>query len=344
MFVLVSLNACQLKMPFMNEKVTVDDLNYENIDQQNKAISNAVNLLENGEKTRAEKLIRQVLRFNPNHEIAVILDRQLNTSAAKIFSTVRTTTYQVKQGDTLGSISKEWLENPIYFVTLAKLNNLENPSQIKPGMRLIIPVTESSPLVKQERRRSRANIELLSQYLSQKETIKTLTRMTSIFIIKSHQQELLQLQHDALNRLAASSASISERHRMIDQVKVISAKSGRKILEPNFQQFIKLQLHNVLLNEFLLLFEDKSYFQAASKIIEAKKLKPIIKQNIQILETEKKLVNKLHEKAIVLRKNQQLKEAMESWHLILELQPENSLAAKYYQRTKKLLSRLDELQ
>jgi len=344
LWLLVFISACQLQLPFMSEKTVVDDVNLEDITNQNKVISDAIEKLENGHQVEAKALIDSVLRINAKHETANLLNKQLNQTAEQLFATKRTTKYQIKIGDTLGSIAKTWLDNSIYFVSLAKLNKLENPAKIQPGTLLIIPVLATSPLVRQELLRSTANLELLTQYITQKKYIKSLIRMTNIFVIDEHQKKLKHIQQTALNSLSTSKASISEKHRMVDQIKVVSANSKRDFLEPNFQHFIKIQLHNVLLEEFLLLFKDNSYQQAAGKIIEAKKLKNISKQNYSVLDTEKQLVNKLHEKAIILRKNQQLEKAMVSWQLILELQPDNSLAIRYLDRTKKLFARLEKLQ
>lgn len=344
LWLLSCTSACQLLPSFTPEKVIVDDLNLQDITNQNKAITSAIEKLENGNKVEASELINSVLRANAKHQKAMLLNKQLTETAAKLFSTTRTTKYKVKAGDTLGSIAATWLEDSIYFVSLAKLNMVENPSKIQPDTVLIIPVIATSPLVKQELRRSSANLELIGRYNTEKEYLKSLTRMTNIFVISDHHKLLKQAQLVALKQLSTSRVSISEKHRMIDQIKVISANSKRNFLEPNFQRFIKSQLHNVLLQEFLLLFEDNSYQQAAGKVIEAKNLKIIAQENFVVLDTEQQLINKLHEKAIILRKNQQLEKAMVSWQLILELQPDNTLAMRYLDRTKKLLARLEKLQ
>ena len=339
----IFLFACQLAPPFFSGQVVIDDLSLHTVKKQNEAIKIAISKLENGKKLAAKSIIEQVLRINQHHQTAKLLNKQLTVSPEIIFKTNRVTQYQVKSGDTLGSIAKEWLENSIYFVSLALLNNIDNPAQIRPGLLLKIPVIKSSPLVKKEMRRSRANLELLKKYISAKRYTKSLTRMTTIYIFQSHHLDLLELQKQALSLLAVSKVSISERHHMIDQIKAISAKSNRRFLAQEFQQFIRQQLHLVLLDEFVLLFDDKSYTEAANKLIEAKKIFPLSKQNTHIFRTEKLLVNKLHENAIILRKNQQLEQAVLSWGKILQIQPENELALKYSNRTNKLLQRLKKL-
>jgi len=338
-----TLLGCQLTTPLFSDEVVIDDLSLQDINKQNDAIKIAISKLETGKQADAKAIIDQILRINPSHSTAKLLKKQLTKSYTFIFKTERTTPYKVQSGDSLGSISNQWLGDSIYFVSLAVLNKIENPDLIKPGQIVNIPVLESSPLVKKEKRRSRANLNLLKNYIEQKKYLKSLARMNDIYNLTRHQKELMQLQKSALDSLVASKASISERHHMIDQVKVISAQSKRKFLSPYYQHFIQTELHAVLLDEFLLLFDDKSYYQSADKLIAAKAIKRVEKQQTEVYRTEKLLINKLHEDAIILRKNQQLEAASSSWNKILKIQPGNELALKYYHRTKKLLEKLSKL-
>lgn len=334
---------CQTNTVDPEKNVIVDDLSLQNIKNQNKAVKSAISKLEVGKTTAAKLIIDRVLRANSNHNTAQLLKRQLTQSASKIFNTKRFTRYQVKQGESLGSIAQDWLENSIYFVSLAKHNKINNPAKIQPGLVLSIPVIKNSPLVKKERRRSRANINLLKKYSADKKYLKSLSRMSELFVVTNHHEELAELQKQTLNLLAVSRVSLSKRHLMINQIETIAAKNKRRFLAANFESFIQLQSHSVLIEEFSLLFEDKSYLQAADKLIAAKKMKAISAEETQLLIKEKQLVDHLHENAIILKKNQQLEDAAESWGKILAIQPNNQLAIKYYHRTNKLLERLKKL-
>ncbi len=335
------LFACQSKPP--SDRVEVDDLNLQNVDNQNKAIKIAISQLEVGKVLDAEIIINQVLRVNPSHVTATLLKNQLNTPPKQLFKTSRTTQYKIKSGDTLGSIAKEWLGNSIYFVSLAKLNHLKNPKKLRPGKIIKIPVTKNSPLVKKEKRRSQANLRLLQKYSDNHHYVKALKRMTNIFILQSDYKKLVKLQNKILTEYSQSKVTVPERHKMILQVKQIAKNSKRAILNKSFKRFHQQQLNAVLLDEFMLLFEAKSYDKAAEKLIRAIKIKPNLEQSSDYFSTQQLLVDKLHEKAILLRKNQQLQQAVDSWELILKIQPKNDLALKYYHRTKRLLERLKGL-
>jgi len=342
------LFACQTKQPAPSDKVVIDDLNLQSLDNQNSAINTAIHKLEIGEILEAEILINQVFRVNPSHPTGKLLKKQLTTEPSLIFNTSRMTQYQIKAGDTLGSIAKQWLGNALYFVSLAKFNNIKDSTQIQPGLMIKIPVMKNSPLVNRENRRSRANLALLTKYSDEKRYLKSLIRMTSIFIAKKDHDKLLSLQTNTLKNMAESKVSIGERKKMIEQVKSISTDSKRIFLATNFDQFIQQQSLAVLLDEFVLLFEANSYQSAANKLVEAKQIiasQPSAKKrpSTHYYRTEKLLINKLHEQAVLLRKNQQLQEAVDSWGLILKIQPDNDLALKYYHRTNRLLERLKNL-
>ncbi len=342
------LFACQTKPPAPSAGVLIDDLNFQNIETQNNAIKTAINQLELGKRLKAEILINQVLRATPSHPTAKLLKKQLTTEPKFIFNTSRTTQYIIKPGDSLGSIAKQWLGNALYFVSLAQFNNIKNSTQIQLGQLIKIPVMKNSPLVSKENRRSRANLALLTKYNDEKRYLKSIMRMTKIFIVEKDHPKLLALQTSTLTKLAASKVSISERVKMIEQIENISNHSKRSFLDANFDQFIQQQLLSVLLDEFVLLFEANSFQSAANKLAKAKQI--IQSQHSEkkqpstyYYRTEKLLINKLHEQAILLRKNQQLQKAANIWELILKIQPDNDLALKYFHRTNRLLERLKNL-
>jgi LysM repeat protein len=321
----------------------IDDLSLQSQKNQTTALKHAIHLLENGRIKQAEEIITQVLRINKKNRTARLLDRQIKLSAKEIFQTSRITNYTVKAGDSLGSIAKRWLNDSIYFVSLARLNKIDNPAQIKPGQILTLPVLPTSPLATKERQRSQANLELLRNIADNGKWLKAITRMNDIYILKKDENLLISQHQKALDGLASSRVSIDEKRTMISQVEKIAGVSKRTYLNKNFERFNQLQLHSVLMREFKLLYDDKSYYEAADKLISAKNLSPNEKNNTEEKEIEKQLIELLHKDAILLKKNRQLDQALLSWKKILALQPEHELANKYFQRTNKLLERLKSL-
>ncbi|MGX5174845.1 LysM peptidoglycan-binding domain-containing protein [Aliikangiella sp. IMCC44653] len=325
-----------------NNQATVDDVSLATQLNQNKQTNKAIHLLEKGQSSRAEKLLDEVLRYNPAHPTAILLKQQLNQSLQQLFNINRTTTYRVKSGDTLGKIAQEWLGNSLYFVVLAKLNNLPNSLAIRPGEKLVIPVTEFSQFAQKEKRRSQANIKLIKNYRLEKQYEKGLQKANTLFIVEQDLEKLLHEQQLTLDAFAKSSISLTERESMLKRLQKIAQSSRNLKQRELYQRFINAQNRLLFLDEALLLFEDKSYVQAAEKLVKAKALDKNMLRQTSVFRVEQLLLDKLHEQAVVLYRNHALKEAMQRWQLILKIQPENEIAQKYITRTQKLLEKLNQ--
>ena len=338
-----SLFSCQIADKNDVNKIVIDDVKLEKIENQNKAITTAISLLEQGNLKNAQEYIQRVLRINPNHKTAKLIDKQLTKNISQIFSTRRYHQYTIKPSDSLGSIAETWLGNSIYFITLARSNNIDNPAKIKAGQILRIPVLQFSPLVKKEKRRSKANIKLINSTIKSGQFDRALNQMNKLFLLKSEHNKLASSQLSVLSALSDKAVTIPERKTTLQKLMLIKKETTRKILLPAYQHFKSRFEQDIYIDEFLLLFADKSYREAAKKLIKAKTIKGFDDNLKRIIPTETKLINKLHEEAIIFRKKQQLDDALTSWSLIILIDPNNELAIKYHERTLKLLERLKNL-
>lgn len=337
------LFACQTTNQDSNDRASFDDLDLEEKINQDKSVTKAIMLLEKGDNKKAAENINRVLQFNPKNKTAKLIQTQLTKDINQIFSTKRYHNYKIKGSDSLGSIAKTWLGNSVYFITLARSNNLKNPSLIKPGQVIKIPILKTSPLVKQENRRSKANLALIKSTIKRGEHEKALQQMNKLFILKNEYQDLITIQLQTLSSIADQAVTIPKRKQTIKRIIRYKNNTSRKLLLPAYQHFIRRHEQNIFIDEFLLLFEDKSYRESAKKLIKAKTIKGFDANLKRVISTEKKLVNKLHEEAIIFRKQQQLDDALTSWSLILLIDQQNALAKKYHERTLKLLERLRNL-
>lgn len=336
------LFGCQLLNRPSDGKIVVDDLQLHSADKQDRAIDLAITKLEQGETLLAKEIIDRVLRMNNQHPTAQLLVKLLEQPAQQFFQTKRITSYIIKSGDTLGSIANTWLGNSLYFVSLAKLNNIEQPTLIKPGTTLRIPVIDISPLVQKEVRRSKANLKLVEGLVDDKNYFQALKKINTLFVLEQHATQLSLLHRRVLSELARSMVSISDRYSMLEKINNIAKQNSKNVLNDDYQMFIELQTQNVLIDEFNLLLDDQSYLDAADKLIAAKYYSPKQWQDEQSQRIDL-LVEKLHEEAIIYRKNQDFGQAMKRWEKILTIAPENELARKYHTRTSKLLAKLEQL-
>lgn len=343
MILLSSLFSCEIMNKKSTQKPDFDDLALEEKTNQDKSIKNAITLLEQGKNQSATEMVNRVLRINSKHKTASLIQQQLTKKIDQIFKTNRYHQYTIKQSDSLGSIAKSWLGNSIYFISLARHNKIDNPALINPGQIISIPVLTTSPLVKQEQRRSKANLALIKSTIQKNELERALQQMDKLFILSADHKNLLTLQLSALTSIADKAITITERKQTLKKLTDVKNESSRKILLPAYQHFIRRHEQNIFIDEFLLLFEDQSYREAAKKLIKAQTIKGFDDNLKKVSQSVKKLINKLHEEAIIFRKKQQLDDALTSWSLILLIDETNELASKYHERTLKLLERLKNL-
>ena len=338
----ILLSACQMMDSSRKDKAKVADLSMQAKSNQDNQVIRAVRLLETGKQKDAKQLLDEVLLFNPKHDKAVLLKRQLNEPSAKFFGTKKSMSYSIKSGDSLGQIAQNWLGESLYFVGLAKLNNISNPSRLELGKTIKIPLIGPALSIQKEGRRSRANVALLKQYKSSQDFNKGLRKANTLFVIEKDLPALLHEQQRLLDAYAGKSKTIEQRREMLESVTKIAESSRSKEQLGVYQRFIKAQNRSLFLDESQDLFAQKQYMQAARKLASAKKLDAKINSKTSIFRMEKLLINKLHEQAVIFYRNHALKKALTRWDLILELQPSHELAQKYKVRANKLIEKLDQ--
>ena len=208
--------------------------------EQNEQIEQALSLLENGDTIKAAEIINEIISYNPKHKTALLLKNQLELGATDFFISQRYTNYEVKQGDTLGKIAQKLLGNSLYFVSLAKLNNIKKPSLLQPGMSIKVPLIATSKVIIKENNRSLANLKLLEEYRLKKNFIKGLQKSNSLFVIKQHSDRLLEIQQKLLEGFEDTAKSISERKEIIREAEKLittSRNEAQKKTLPGFYYY-----------------------------------------------------------------------------------------------------------
>lgn len=341
--ILLSIFSCQQKTTNIKKPVEIFDLNLSSQLEQDKMINRAITMLQSGNIKQSKLLISQVLNANNQHSTALLLQKQLTLTINELFKTKRITFYSVKSGDSLGGIAKTWLGNPLYFVSLALLNNIKNPTKIYTGLKIQIPVMDNSPIAKKEQLRSESNLKLITQLISDKNYLLSLSKMTNLFILKKHSPQLVKLQKKALHKLKTGLNTLKQKKQTINQLTSILKQSQKFNLNNTLKAFIQSEKHAVLIDESIIFLNKKEYQLSAKKLIEANNIRLKNKSIKTTLGLEVSLINKLHENAITLRRKQLLQKALKNWLLILDIQPLNLLAKKYSQRTIQLLEKLKQI-
>lgn len=105
--------------------------------------SEALKLLARGEPVAARTELTLYLDQQPGSRVARDLVRQIDTPASQYFPAE----YQevtLGSGDSLSSLSKQYLDSVYKFHALAKYNGITEPQRIRLGQKLRIPLTDSA--------------------------------------------------------------------------------------------------------------------------------------------------------------------------------------------------------
>jgi tetratricopeptide (TPR) repeat protein len=98
----------------------------------------AVELLNQGDEKGAQKLLRPLLRANPNDPRANVLLESLDQDPVELLG-ARSFAYTVQAGDTMLGLSQRFLGNRLKFYQLARYNHVEKPAALSAGTVLRIP-------------------------------------------------------------------------------------------------------------------------------------------------------------------------------------------------------------
>lgn len=91
-----------------------------------------------GKEYKAKRELNLALCFNSNDKIAKNLLEQISSD---LYPETPSFKYTVADGDTLSKIAEKFLNDRFRFYSLAKFNQIENPSLVKPGEVIMIPGT-----------------------------------------------------------------------------------------------------------------------------------------------------------------------------------------------------------
>ena len=102
-------------------------------------LQNAINALQLGQEANAKKELDVVLRNEPDNKVARSLLAQINIDPSKYFSSQEAFNYTLQSGDTLTSIAQRFLDEPLKFHILARLNGITDPIRLAPGRVIKVP-------------------------------------------------------------------------------------------------------------------------------------------------------------------------------------------------------------
>ena len=103
----------------------------------------ATNALHQGRTRDAKIILEYVLNQKPDNHLASKLLKQINTNPVALLGE-KYFIHQIKSGESLSKLAKQYLNDQYLFFALARYNNIANPGRIKVGDKIKIPGDEPS--------------------------------------------------------------------------------------------------------------------------------------------------------------------------------------------------------
>ena len=103
-----------------------------------KAVSNAIELLEAGNEDQAAAELQRVLQFDPNHRLAQSLMRQIKEDPVAMLGR-ESFSYRVQPGESLSRIAQRFMNDVHLFYALARYNDIKVPRQLAGGQTIRVP-------------------------------------------------------------------------------------------------------------------------------------------------------------------------------------------------------------
>ena len=322
----------------------------------------AIDYLEQGQPRQAQDMLKAYLKESPRSTNAKDLLAQITTPSKDYFPE-RYITVNLASGQSLSTLSRQYLGSAFKFYALAKYNNISNPSKVNIGQSINIPLTASTQayLKKQEQKRqaevarAKAEAEKKSQELAkQKEALEKqkameaapeepevvepeltpsllMTQLTQLVASSEYATAVKKLEHlksfGELNRDArqlAISALVGHGHELADTDKLMASD--------RFTEAGQFELNN------------GDNMAALANFTLAAELDPgneVALEDKMLLQRE--IADKYHREASSAFRRQELDMAIAGWNKVLEVDPEHSSARVYLQQAIELQDRLRKL-
>lgn len=317
----------------------------------------AFDLLFEGQAGRAEQMLQAHLKTSPGDERAREVLCQIQVPPEEYLGK-SSFEYKVKPGETLSVLAQRYLGTYRLFYILARYNDIDTPSRLRAGQVLRIPDsfsgeagtgtkgTRAAPLGSRETSLSREPLEggtpaapqqksaveaTLAKYSDVK--VDTLGRKETAKLGAAYQQWIDEALSNgdtdkAANRLAKAehrAPSDGRWNGWLDDLK------RRVTAEVAYQEGLELRT-----------VEPAAAAQAFRRALDADPDHDGARAALD--ELRRDTVPQLHEKAVILYRNQKLDEAIDLWNQILAIDPGYEPARGYRTRALELRRRLKELE
>ncbi|GAA0204022.1 hypothetical protein GCM10009123_09150 [Kangiella japonica] len=264
--------------------------------------------------------------------------------------------YTVRPGDTLGTISQQYLGASSRYTELLKLNKLAPNDSIFVGQKLKLPTKgltipkESSYSKHSKSRQTVSTTASKESYPELEALIEAEEYNQAIQWTLNH--EKLETSQSLQQKLVVAAKGQSEQYKRqqntAEAEALLSGLISETPLSSANKAMLEAELSTLRAEQQLLTakqYADRSQFDDSYELLlnAWNNVGKPLEENILFTTTRNKVSENYHQQALRLYRNQKLDDALEFWQKILAINPNDDLALVYQDRVKALQNKLDNL-
>lgn len=308
----------------------------------NQHVQRGISLLEVGEEAKAKLHFEAVLKKDGSNQIAGNMLEQINNDPTKYLG-AKSFSYTVKTRESLSTIARDYLDDPLKFHALAKYNKIANPADLKVGQVIKVPG---------EKRGVEENV-------NEEIEIK-LSMARKMFDSGDYEGAaglLERLREDKNNRDKVDPLLIqSYSKRAEEYIDRGDFAQAQTVLEKGVSSTNNRKLENQLVSVKKLRMSERFYLDGVEaaenndlekaylsfeKALANNPKNTVAKAKLESMKTA--MADVLHKKAMQSYRRQKLKEAINEWDKVLELDNQHELAKLYRARAVELQSKIEHI-
>ncbi len=303
-------------------------------------VQNAVTALQYGQEANAKADLEAALRQDPESKIAKSLMAQIQADPVQYFGGQESFSYTVQSGDSLSTIARRFLDDPLKFHILAKFGGITDPSHLQPGQTIRVPGKKPPEVAVPTGEESRT--QQAKHFYDAGKYPDAIELLESGGAESSEGRDLLVLSYIKYADELAQRANLLEAQNILERAVTI---------QPNNER-LKKQLKQVERQR-----EAARFYKAGTDAVAAGdsakaldafsavlKLDPTHEgAKKQIVSMKSDAVDSMHKEAMTEYRKQNLDKAIDLWDRVLALDPNHELAKLYRARAVELKVRLEKL-
>ena len=304
-------------------------------------VQNAVTALQYGQEANAKIDLEAALRQDPDNKTAKSLMSQIQADPVQYFGGPESFSYTVQSGDSLSTIARRFLDDPLKFHILAKFGGISDPSHLEPGQTIRVP-GKRPPEVAATPTAEELRVQQAKRFYDTAKYQDAIELLESGGVESGEARDLLVLSYIKYADELAQKANLLEAQNILE--KAVSIQPGNDKLKRQLKQVERQREAARLYKTGVDAIAAGDTPKALDAFNAVLKLDPTHEgAKRQIVSMKSDAVESMHKEAMTEYRKQNLDKAIDLWDRVLALDANHELAKLYRARAVELIAKLERL-